>query len=213
MTYSAKNRNTNRYMKLNGDPLFLPLVLGMWKNRDTQATTAVAAIATGASWYNGAGNEQLVGMGVDAVMAFTMLQLIERLLADRRIKQIFNKKANVCIDRKPNPFTPPTSPGDLLKAESIRSSALNTLKFVAFVTPLLYAKDFVKLFNAMSGVVPDNVMNTGMFGVALLTGWVTRELCTAHRFNKVAKKEWTIVDTPAQKKKEDVWYGKLFPKF
>jgi hypothetical protein len=211
MKNDPKNRNKNRYLKLNGDPIHLPMLLGIWKNRDTQVVGLTAAFTTAAAWYTGTPTPQLASMGMDAALAFTTYQVLDRLFRGIDFKRLFNGKAHVCIDRKPNGFAPPTSAKDLRAAGEMRNRAISSMLFLGILTPLLYFDDFRSLATTVTGGTLEDPARNGMFSSIFWLTWMARDTLTALRFHKVEKKDWTIVDTPAKKQKEESWLGKLMP--
>ena len=132
---------------------------------------------------------------VGSVAGFMFATAAGRLLSKIENMTLFGRQADtLCIDKNPDAKTPPTSPTHVENARYLRMKYLPLTALVGLKTAFVTT---IPLFaSQVTAPIPT--------GIYMLLGFLLAQTATlavdfgsaAHRFNKVAKGDWAIVDTP-----------------
>jgi hypothetical protein len=187
------NKQHKRYATLDGGLVNMPRCLSIFGRADVQAGLAMAAFNAVATWH---GHGSLVAAFTITTAGVGLNALCNLRNKRNTYEQAFGwDHAMLAIDKKPDRFTPPTSPQGLFGSERIGEVMQPYLKGLGLASLLFgnfLIKDFMTL--TMTGAPGFGPLYFVFSGV--LAAQLADTISMVRRFNNVSEKKWNIVEMP-----------------
>lgn len=191
----------NRYIQLNGDPIHQPLWKSFWQAPDIIYPVIMTAFATAAT--AAAGSDASVTAAVSGINGFLFgsifSRVIERfILTSDFFHSSFGRNFEGCIDKNPDNATPPTKPEHIDRSSTV-SFVLGTMATVAGIMEL---PDILRTAFSLAASPEQADLSRLFFEISALAR-ILRYGCASHRFARVARGDWAILDHTPEKKKQE----------
>lgn len=202
------NEQQERHIDLKGAPVNAPALLATIHRPEIQSGLLTIAFNTAVAAQVSMEN------AVIALAASAGGVLFADVLVRRQAKN-FNRQAfgsgheGLCIDKKPDGKTPPTSPNNMMGAErlslTLRSHFMTQACILGLISPYILntVSDFVR-----SGTSPSMPFLCLTAGLAVTQ--ITNSVSSILRWERVRDMKWNIVDMPKpleSKQKQESWSG------